>query len=288
MDVRLLPCEFFLRSAPRRPPCPRSRSGQGSLRPSPSTGAISAEPTSTAAAISRNQNRHHRRLPRAEAASLPRHERTPTRLQPMGDVGASASADLDADTPTNCCVSPLSQKSSASNAFAILAVWRHRGSLSCVCGPRLTVQRLDAVLGHPARAREPDELPLLVPRTAVICRPCQGWLFTSRAAIIPLTWQFGGAQRGILVNRTPEPDRYLSVMEVAEQLGFSDQTIHNWIRDKKLPARQDPTQLSDQAIGRRPARRGTWHHRPGHRRGLAAGMTLRPRAFRRLAEASRR
>ena len=25
-------------------------------------------------------------------------------------------------------------------------------------------------------------------------------------------------------------------MEVAEQLGFSDQTIHNWIRDKKLPA----------------------------------------------------
>lgn len=25
-------------------------------------------------------------------------------------------------------------------------------------------------------------------------------------------------------------------MKVAEQLGFSDQTIHNWIRDKKLPA----------------------------------------------------
>jgi excisionase family DNA binding protein len=25
-------------------------------------------------------------------------------------------------------------------------------------------------------------------------------------------------------------------MEVAEQLGFSDQTIHNWIHDKKLPA----------------------------------------------------
>lgn len=38
------------------------------------------------------------------------------------------------------------------------------------------------------------------------------------------------------MNRTPDPDRYLSVIEVAEQLGFSDQTIHNWIRDKKLPA----------------------------------------------------
>ena len=25
-------------------------------------------------------------------------------------------------------------------------------------------------------------------------------------------------------------------MEVAERLGFSDQTIHNWIRDRKLPA----------------------------------------------------
>ena len=39
-----------------------------------------------------------------------------------------------------------------------------------------------------------------------------------------------------MVNRTPDQDRYLSVMEVAEQLGFSDQTIHNWIHDKKLPA----------------------------------------------------
>lgn len=39
-----------------------------------------------------------------------------------------------------------------------------------------------------------------------------------------------------MVNRTSESDRYLSVIEVAEQLGFSDQTIHNWIRDKKLPA----------------------------------------------------
>ena len=28
----------------------------------------------------------------------------------------------------------------------------------------------------------------------------------------------------------------MSVLEVAEQLGFSDQTIVNWIREKKLPA----------------------------------------------------
>jgi excisionase family DNA binding protein len=39
-----------------------------------------------------------------------------------------------------------------------------------------------------------------------------------------------------LVNRTPDPDRYLTVLEVAEQLGFSDQTVYNWIRAKKLPA----------------------------------------------------
>jgi excisionase family DNA binding protein len=28
----------------------------------------------------------------------------------------------------------------------------------------------------------------------------------------------------------------MSVLEVAEQLGFSDQTIHNWIHEKRLPA----------------------------------------------------
>jgi excisionase family DNA binding protein len=31
-------------------------------------------------------------------------------------------------------------------------------------------------------------------------------------------------------------DRYLSVMEVAELLGFSDTTIHTWIHANKLPA----------------------------------------------------
>lgn len=39
-----------------------------------------------------------------------------------------------------------------------------------------------------------------------------------------------------MVNRTPDPDRYLSVTEVAAQLGFSDQTIRDWINAKKLPA----------------------------------------------------
>ncbi len=38
------------------------------------------------------------------------------------------------------------------------------------------------------------------------------------------------------MNRSPDPDPYLSVLEVAEQLGFSDQTIVNWIREGKLPA----------------------------------------------------
>lgn len=39
-----------------------------------------------------------------------------------------------------------------------------------------------------------------------------------------------------MVDRTPDPDRYLSVTEVAEQLGFSDQTIRDWINARKLPA----------------------------------------------------
>lgn len=41
-----------------------------------------------------------------------------------------------------------------------------------------------------------------------------------------------------MVNRTPEPDRYLSTTEVAQQLGFSLQTIRDWIEAKKLPAIQ--------------------------------------------------
>lgn len=54
--------------------------------------------------------------------------------------------------------------------------------------------------------------------------------------MIPLNWLFWTTRVGILVNRTPNPDRYLTVLEVAEQLGFSDQTVYNWIRSKKLPA----------------------------------------------------
>ena len=44
------------------------------------------------------------------------------------------------------------------------------------------------------------------------------------------------------MNRSPDPDPYLSVLEVAEQLGFSDQTIVNWIREGKLRARKVGTQ----------------------------------------------
>jgi excisionase family DNA binding protein len=39
-----------------------------------------------------------------------------------------------------------------------------------------------------------------------------------------------------LVDRTPETERYLSTTEVARQLGFSEQTIRDWIDAKKLPA----------------------------------------------------
>ncbi len=34
----------------------------------------------------------------------------------------------------------------------------------------------------------------------------------------------------------PEPDPYLTVIQVAEEMGLSDQTIYNWIKEKKLPA----------------------------------------------------
>ena len=38
------------------------------------------------------------------------------------------------------------------------------------------------------------------------------------------------------MNPTPDQDRLLSPLEVAEQLGVSDQTVYNWIREKRLPA----------------------------------------------------
>jgi excisionase family DNA binding protein len=41
-----------------------------------------------------------------------------------------------------------------------------------------------------------------------------------------------------LVDRTPDADRYLSVAEVAELVGFSTQTIRDWIIAKRLPALQ--------------------------------------------------
>jgi hypothetical protein len=62
----------------------------------------------------------------------------------------------------------------------------------------------------------------------------------------------------------PDPELpYVTVLEVAGQLGFSDQTVYNWIRAKKLPA----------ATRRRcpcPAR-------------TPSGTTPRPRTFKRQA-----
>ena len=39
-----------------------------------------------------------------------------------------------------------------------------------------------------------------------------------------------------MVDRSPAPDRYLTVLEVAEEMNVSDQTVYNWIDQKKLPA----------------------------------------------------
>lgn len=38
------------------------------------------------------------------------------------------------------------------------------------------------------------------------------------------------------MNPTPNQDRLLSPLEVAEQLGVSDQTVYNWIREKRIAA----------------------------------------------------
>ena len=39
-----------------------------------------------------------------------------------------------------------------------------------------------------------------------------------------------------MVDRTPEQDHLLSPLEVAQQLGVSDQTVYNWIREKRIGA----------------------------------------------------
>ena len=38
------------------------------------------------------------------------------------------------------------------------------------------------------------------------------------------------------MNPTPDQDRLLSPLEVAEQLGVSDQTVYNWVREKRIAA----------------------------------------------------
>ena len=40
-----------------------------------------------------------------------------------------------------------------------------------------------------------------------------------------------------MTNGTPEQeDQYLSPLQVAQELGVSDQSVYNWIRNKQLPA----------------------------------------------------
>jgi putative molybdopterin biosynthesis protein len=34
----------------------------------------------------------------------------------------------------------------------------------------------------------------------------------------------------------PEEDPYLTPLQVAHELGLSDQTVYNWIKEKRLPA----------------------------------------------------
>ena len=35
---------------------------------------------------------------------------------------------------------------------------------------------------------------------------------------------------------TPDQDQYLTALQVAQEMGVSDQTVYNWIREKRLPA----------------------------------------------------
>jgi excisionase family DNA binding protein len=34
----------------------------------------------------------------------------------------------------------------------------------------------------------------------------------------------------------PDQDQYLTALQVAQEMGVSDQTVYNWIREKRLPA----------------------------------------------------
>ena len=42
---------------------------------------------------------------------------------------------------------------------------------------------------------------------------------------------------------TPDQDPYLSPLQVAQELGVSDQTVYNWVREKKLAATKIGRQL---------------------------------------------
>ena len=39
-----------------------------------------------------------------------------------------------------------------------------------------------------------------------------------------------------MIDRSPAQDRYLTLLEVAQEMSVSDQTVYNWVDQKKLPA----------------------------------------------------
>jgi excisionase family DNA binding protein len=39
-----------------------------------------------------------------------------------------------------------------------------------------------------------------------------------------------------MAERVTDPDPYLTPIQIAQELRVTDQTIYNWIREKKLPA----------------------------------------------------
>jgi excisionase family DNA binding protein len=42
--------------------------------------------------------------------------------------------------------------------------------------------------------------------------------------------------RKFRVEGTAGQDQYLTALQVAQEMGVSDQTVYNWIREKRLPA----------------------------------------------------
>jgi excisionase family DNA binding protein len=102
------------------------------------------------------------------------------------------------------------------------------------------VQGLDALGRHP-QSREAEDLPL-VRRLVVVWRALHAvlshtYLGDCGAAMTPLVWPVWRSLRGkFRVEGTPDQDQYLTALQVGQEMGVSDQTVYNWIREKRLPA----------------------------------------------------